>query len=542
MKIGTAKLISVSVSLCAIGAALYVLTRVLHDARMGAIVQNLAAARPYAVAGAVALTALNYAILIGYDFFSLKAVGCAVPFRTVAFTSFVGDTVNANVGLSVITGSFVKCRMYTAAGCRLRDVIRAISYYTAAYWAGFCLLSSFFVFAQRSIATSMLHAGPAAIWIRVVVPALVPAVFVAASALKKHFRIGRLRIDFPPPMHAAALLATAVADWFCSLTVLWLLVPKSEPLSLGAFGAAYLFAHLLGHASQAPGGIVVFEAALLASAQAARIEALAAALLFYRLIFYACPFAAAMLLFAVSKHGRFAGKARKRPALDRAVAPVKDPPLISVVIAAYNEEYSLGACIESLKKQTYPGGCEVIVVDNASTDATAAIARRAGCRVVEEPERGYVNALSAGFSAARGDIIACTDADSVVEPDWLDRIYRTLSRPGVGGCSGGFRFHDGPWWIRLLGLFGRLNWHLAGANMAVWRHAFEKAGGFRRDVNMGADVDLGLRMKQSSRVVIDRTNIVSTSSRRFQCAFWETVLHYYANDLCLLVFQVFWEC
>jgi peptidoglycan/xylan/chitin deacetylase (PgdA/CDA1 family) len=178
------------------------------------------------------------------------------------------------------------------------------------------------------------------------------------------------------------------------------------------------------------------------------------------------------------------------------------------------------------------------VVDNASTDATGAIAAREGCRVVTEPARGYVNALSAGFGAARGEIIACTDADSIVPPDWLDRIRRVLSVPGTGGCSGVFRFHDGPWWIRVLGtLFGRLNWHLAGANMAVRREAFLRTGGFSRSVEMGADVELGLRMKRFCRVIIDGENVVSTSSRRFQRAFWETIFHYYINDLFLVLFR-----
>ncbi|HYR68617.1 MAG TPA: glycosyltransferase, partial [Candidatus Dormibacteraeota bacterium] len=62
---------------------------------------------------------------------------------------------------------------------------------------------------------------------------------------------------------------------------------------------------------------------------------------------------------------------------------------VSVVIPAFNEEVLLAACIDSLLQQDYEGDVEVIVVDNASTDATAAVARSRGVRVVEEPEHGY---------------------------------------------------------------------------------------------------------------------------------------------------------
>jgi glycosyltransferase involved in cell wall biosynthesis len=211
---------------------------------------------------------------------------------------------------------------------------------------------------------------------------------------------------------------------------------------------------------------------------------------------------------------------------------------VSVVVPAYNEEDSLPACLDALKSQDYPYPYEIIVVDNASTDRTADIARQAGCRVVSESRRGYVSAITAGFAAAEGEVIACTDADSMVPSAWVSRMVGHLLTPGVVGCSGGYLFSDGPWQIRLIGfLFGRFNYHLAGANMAVWRSAFEKAGGFRPAVNLGADVELGLRLKQQGSVVIDHGLLVRTSSRRFQAAFLQTVFMYYLNDLSLYVLK-----
>ena len=125
-------------------------------------------------------------------------------------------------------------------------------------------------------------------------------------------------------------------------------------------------------------------------------------------------------------------------------------PFISIVVPAYNEEYALPATLAALKAQRYDGEFEIIVVNNASTDSTPLIAENAGCRVVNQPRKGYVHALSAGFTAARGEIIASTDADTLVKPDWIQRMAGVLSRPGVVACGGVFEFSDGSRTIRLL--------------------------------------------------------------------------------------------
>jgi peptidoglycan-N-acetylglucosamine deacetylase len=214
-------------------------------------------------------------------------------------------------------------------------------------------------------------------------------------------------------------------------------------------------------------------------------------------------------------------------------------PRISVVIPAYNEEESISSCIKSLQSQDYEGYFEIIVVDNASSDKTKDIAESTGVRVVHEHRKGYVHALKCGFEAATGEIIASTDADSMVPRDWLSRIVASISKENVVAVTGVFSFYDGPVWLKLVGsVFGRLNWQLAGANMAIWAWAYHKIGGFTSAVNMGADKDLGLRLSRIGKVQIDRSHmIVTTSSRRFQSGFFKTLWLYYGNDLSLIFFH-----
>jgi glycosyltransferase involved in cell wall biosynthesis len=106
-------------------------------------------------------------------------------------------------------------------------------------------------------------------------------------------------------------------------------------------------------------------------------------------------------------------------------------PSFTIVVPAFNEEEMIADCIASIQRQDYSGDFEIIVVDNASTDRTAEIARSMGVTVVKERKQGYVHALRAGFSAATQEIIACTDADTRVPEFWLTRISHTIHRQGV---------------------------------------------------------------------------------------------------------------
>lgn len=110
---------------------------------------------------------------------------------------------------------------------------------------------------------------------------------------------------------------------------------------------------------------------------------------------------------------------------------------MSVVIPARNEEGILGACLEALSRQSDPVD-EIIVVDNDSSDHTAAIARsHPGVMVVREPRSGVTYARNTGFDAATADVIARIDADTLVAPDWARSIRRAFAMdPGLAGLTG----------------------------------------------------------------------------------------------------------
>lgn len=117
-------------------------------------------------------------------------------------------------------------------------------------------------------------------------------------------------------------------------------------------------------------------------------------------------------------------------------------PTVSVVVPVRDDAAHLRACLALLGVQSRRVD-EVVVVDNGSRDHSADVARAAGARVVVQPVPGIPAAASAGYDAARGDLILRCDADSRPAPDWVERICAVLeSAPEVAGVTGPPRFVD----------------------------------------------------------------------------------------------------
>jgi len=215
-------------------------------------------------------------------------------------------------------------------------------------------------------------------------------------------------------------------------------------------------------------------------------------------------------------------------------------PEISVVIPAYNEESFLPECLDSVFNQSLPPDLyEVIVVDNASTDRTGAIAREKGARVVWEGKKGYVWALKRGVEEAKGKIIAITDADCRVPKDWLEKILNSYKEDQrLDAVGGPIKFFDGNFFFRFIISFlvKCLIRDLPGANISFKKSSFKKIGGFDPKVNLGADSLLSLKFRRFGKIKIDRNNIVATSSRRYQKGLFSNFFLYFFNYLSLVFF------
>jgi glycosyltransferase involved in cell wall biosynthesis len=177
-----------------------------------------------------------------------------------------------------------------------------------------------------------------------------------------------------------------------------------------------------------------------------------------------------------------------------------ESPTISLIIATRNRGGYLRACLERVAAIEAKVPWELIVVDNGSTDDTAALAREfvsAGQvmgRVVTEPRPGLGRARNAGIAAARGEILAFTDDDCYPQEDLLDRVVETFADEALGVLGGRVLLHDptdAPVTIqtetRMIPLpRGKVvkPGIVHGANLAVRRSALRTIGGF--DPMLGA--------------------------------------------------------
>jgi len=197
---------------------------------------------------------------------------------------------------------------------------------------------------------------------------------------------------------------------------------------------------------------------------------------------------------------------------DLPVAPPA-PPKISVVICAYNAERTMRACLESLRTLRYPQ-YEVIVVNDGSTDRTLEIAQQfPEARIISQENKGLSAARNVGIDAATGDIVAFTDSDCVVDPDWLTYLAYSFVNGGfvaVGGpnlpppeesrtaaCVAASP--GGPTHVLLNDQVAE---HIPGCNMAFRKDVLQRVGGFDAVFRAaGDDVDLCWRLQNDGHVI-----------------------------------------
>jgi len=207
---------------------------------------------------------------------------------------------------------------------------------------------------------------------------------------------------------------------------------------------------------------------------------------------------------------------------------------ISFVVPAYNEERLLPATLTAIRAELCREGCraEIIVVNNASTDDTAAIARSFnGVRVVDEPVKSLARARQAGFTAAAGRLIANIDADTVLPEGWLERVlaefeanprlvalsgpyvYSGISRTGAFAVHG---FYVIGYGFYILNRFVfRVGSMLQGGNFVVSREALARIGGFSRDFAFyGEDTDVACRLAAVGDVKFTFRQWAHSSGRR----------------------------
>lgn len=219
--------------------------------------------------------------------------------------------------------------------------------------------------------------------------------------------------------------------------------------------------------------------------------------------------------------------------------------MISVVIPTYNEEKNIEKFLKQFDKQTIGReNFEIIVVDGESKDSTIQIAKKYAEKVIIQESKGIGGARNDGVKIAKYNLIATTDADTIVPNDWLEKIIYHFKNPSVAAVCGS----DGPIeknpkssvfffflknFITLTSFFGA--YCLGGTNSAFRKDIFLKIGGYRQ-LPHSDDVDLGFRMRKIGKIKYDRSLYVELSVRRMEKnGYLNTLFTWAKGDLKLLL-------
>ena len=201
--------------------------------------------------------------------------------------------------------------------------------------------------------------------------------------------------------------------------------------------------------------------------------------------------------------------------------------MISVVVPAYNEEQNIRACLESLEDQTFPRDqYEVIMVDGGSKDRTREIAAEYADLVFIQTAKKVGGARNDGALKAAGEVLATTDADCIIPPDWLEVIAQAFARDPevvqlygpVVPMEGGVKNHL---FLALANNFSRFGYYTSlfsytlGCNTAFRKEAFLEAGMYRT-IDAGDDLEIARRMRTLGKVRFEDRMRVVFSMRRYE--------------------------
>jgi glycosyltransferase 2 family protein len=279
-------------SLTIIAVAVVVLYHILRDIDPDELLDALEATdwRTLIIAGA--FVAAGYLTLTFYDLFALRAIGhTEVPYRIAALAGFTSYAIGHNVGASVFSGGAVRYRIYSSWGLSVVEVTKICFIAGLTFWLGNATVLGLGILdapqAARALDQVPLWANRA---LALAIIGLLGA--YVAWVWKKPRVIGRdgWQVTLPGGPLTLLQIGIGILDLGCCAAAMYMLVPDEPNLGFVTVAVIFVAATLLGFASHAPGGLGVFDAAMMVALWQFDKEDLLAGLLLFRLLYYIIPF------------------------------------------------------------------------------------------------------------------------------------------------------------------------------------------------------------------------------------------------------------
>ena len=309
-KIGLHRL-GIFLSIVIIAVAAVVLYRKLHNINVSKVLTAMATVEYRDVAISALFVALGYFTLTFYDLFALRTIGRKdVPYRVAALAGFTSYSVGHNVGASVFTGGAVRYRIYSAWGIDAIEVAKICFIAGLTFWLGNITVLGF-GFAYHPQAASDIDQLP--LWLNRLlgIAALLTLIGYITWVWRTPRVIGRQNWQVRLPHGPLTLLQIfiGIVDLSCCAMAMYVLVPNEPHMQFIDIAVIFITATLLGFASHSPGGLGVFDAAMLIALWEFDAEELLAGLLIFRLLYYIMPFTMALAVLGIREFMlHFAGR------------------------------------------------------------------------------------------------------------------------------------------------------------------------------------------------------------------------------------------
>ena len=306
-------LVGICIGLALVGTACVVLYNILHDLEPAKVYGALKRTPPHALVLAGLFVAAGYFTLTFYDYFALRTIGKKnIPYRVAALAGFTSYSIGHNLGFTALSGGAVRYRIYSLYGLTIVDVAKICVIAGLTFWLGNIAFLGVGMIVEPEAATAidkLPNEINRAIGAAALIALVLYILWVGMKPRTVGIDEGKLNITLPNCRLTIIQIMIGVIDLACCAAAMYVLMPAGSHVDFVSLAVIFACSTLLGFASSSPGGLGVFDAAMLvallhyhrhANTPFAK-ESVLGALLLFRLFYYIAPFVISLTILGIRK-------------------------------------------------------------------------------------------------------------------------------------------------------------------------------------------------------------------------------------------------